>query len=288
MKHGYEHNDVNNNPGAPEDFFRQLQVPHAKSREEAWGKLEQRMGDVPLKRISDFRKRLLIAGMAAMIILLAGIFSIIRFYTTTVYCPRGTHLSHMLPDGSTVDLNADSKITYKPFWWRFSRELTFAGEGYFKVEKGKKFRVISEIGTTEVLGTSFNIYSRESEYKVTCLTGKVKVTSFSSAATILTPKLTAQINAKGEISLTTESKAGEANAWINNMFSFTSRPLATVLEEIGRQYDITVTLKTPVDFLYTGYFTKNRPAEETLNLVCTPFGLNFTRISEKEFVIIQN
>jgi len=72
------------------------------------------------------------------------------------------------------------------------------------------------------------------------------------------------------------------------MFSFTSRPLALVFNEIARQYGIRLTIKSSVDFLYTGYFTKNRPAEETLTLVCTPFGLNFARISEKEYEIFQN
>lgn len=288
MKHGYKHIEQGENPGAPEDFFRSLEVPFHGSREEAWEKLEQRIGNVPVRRISDFRKRLLMAGVAAIIILLAGIFSIMRFYTTTISCPRGTHLSQMLPDGSTVNLNAASEISYKPYWWRFSRELTFQGEGFFEVEKGRTFRVVSDNATTEVLGTSFNVFSREDEYKVTCFTGKVKVSSFTSATVVLTRDQSASVTNSGEIIMTGESSVSETSSWINNMFSFRSRPLAVVLDEIGRQYDVEITLKTPVDLLYTGYFTKNRPVEETLTLVCTPFGLNFARISENHFEISRN
>ena len=288
MKHGYEHNEKGTNPGVPEDFFRRLEVPRDSSREEAWAELDKKLREAPVRKISDFRKKILIAGIAAAIILLAGVLSLMRFYTKEIICPRGEHLTCILPDGSTVELNAASEISYKPYWWRFKRDLKFSGEGYFKVEKGKKFSVISEQATTEVLGTSFNIFSRNNEYKVTCFTGKVRVASFSSAETVLTPDQSASVTATGDIILTGEASASEANSWINNMFSFRSRPLAVVLEEIARQYDVAIITKTPVDFLYTGYFSKNRPVEETLTLVCTPFGLKFARISENHYEISRN
>lgn len=288
MKHNYDHIDQHNNPGVPEDFFRKLEVPYERSREEVWGSLANRMADKPAGKIVAFNSRRLIYAAAAVIILLAGVVSLLRFYTTTVYCPSGQHLSYNLPDGSTAALNAETKLSYKPLWWRFSREMTLEGEAFFEVERGKKFTVFSQIGRTEVLGTSFNIYSRDNEYKVTCLTGKVKVISFASAEAVLSPEQAAQINSKGGIAISREVKASDSHAWTNDMFSFTSRPLALVLHEIGRQYDVSITLKSPVDYLYTGYFTKNRPLEETLTLVCTPFGLTFAKISEKEFEISQN
>jgi len=61
-----------------------------------------------------------------------------RFYTQTITVPKGHHLVAQLPDGSTVDLNADTKLSYHPYWWRFARTVNFEGEGFFKVKKGKK------------------------------------------------------------------------------------------------------------------------------------------------------
>jgi transmembrane sensor len=288
MKHVYDHIDPYNDSLHTDDFFRDLKIPYGKNREEAWVSIESKLSERPLTGTVIFTPRRMMYGIAATLILLAAIFSLLKFYTTSVYCPAGKHLSYHLPDGSSVQLNAESHFTYKPYWWRFSREVHFEGEGFFSVEKGKKFSVISAGGRTEVLGTSFNIYSRESEYKVTCITGKVRVVSFASAEVILGPEYTARVNASGEIIMTKEADSGESHSWINNMFSFTSRPLALVFNEIGRQYDVRITLKTPVDFLYTGYFSKNRTVEETLSLVCTPFGLTFARISENEFEILQN
>jgi len=284
MKQDYKYN----NPENQEELFKRVEVPFGKSKEESWADLEARLVEKPAGKLLQIRKRNLIYSVAATLLLLAGVFSLLRFYTNTVICPAGEHLAYQLPDGSMVQLNADSKITYHPYWWNFSREVRFDGEGFFEVEKGSRFRVISGAGTTEVLGTSFNIFAREGEYKVTCLSGQVKVTSFAKAEVVLSPDYSAQVSSTGEIIMTKEVSTADTHAWIDNMFRFTSKPLGQVLQEIERQYSVRVTMKSPADLTYTGFFSKNRPLEETLTLVCTPFGLNFAKISEKEYVISQN
>jgi transmembrane sensor len=123
--------------------------------------------------------------------------------------------------------------------------------------------------------------------KVTCLTGKVKVISFSSDEAVLSPDYQASIDSDGNITVTKDEEPGVSNAWINNMFKFTSRPLIQVLNEIGRQYNINILVKTSQDYSYSGYFFRDKPVEEVLTLVCKPFGLTFVRISEKEYEIFQ-
>jgi ferric-dicitrate binding protein FerR (iron transport regulator) len=289
MKHNYPHIDPDNHPeGAPGDFFQGLEVPFEKTKDEAWAELEKKLAEKPAAKLRTIGSYRLATGVAASLLLMAGILSILRFYTKTVYCPAGQHLSYNLPDNSTVELNADSKMTFRPLWWRFSRKINFEGEGFFRVEKGRKFEVVSGIGRTEVLGTSFNIYSRDNEYKVACMTGKVRVISFTSEEVVLGPEYEASINKEGKIAVRKEANTSESPAWTGNMFNFKARPLVQVLNEIGRQYDVKIEIKTESEYYYTGYFSKNRPLEETLALVCKPFGLTFTRISDKEYEIFQN
>ena len=289
MKHNYNHIDSNSDPvKTPDDFFGKLEVRYEKSREDAWSELDARLSEKPATRLFAFSSHKLSFGIAAAVLLLAGIFSLLRFYTTAVYCPPGQHLSYILPDHSSVEMNADSRMTFQPLWWWYSREIKFEGEGFFEVEKGQKFEVISETGRTEVLGTSFNIYSRDREYKVNCITGKVKVISLTSEEVILSPEYEAKINSEGNIEVRKETKTGVSKAWVNNMFNFTARSLAQVFDEIGRQYDVTVVYKALPDYSYTGYFSKDRTVEEVLTLVCKPFGLTFVRISEKKYEIFQN
>lgn len=272
----------------PEIFFRNIDIPYEKTREEVWAALNEKLTEKPSPKILVFSSYKLAFRIAAAVILLAGIFSVLRFYTTTISCPTGQHLSYTLPDGSTIEMNADSRMAFNPLWWRFARKLNFEGEGYFMVEKGKKFEVVSDFGSTVVLGTSFNIYSRDSEYKVTCITGKVKVISFTSDEAVLSPEYEARVDSDGNIVVWKDTNTGVSNAWINNMFNFNARPLIQVFNEIGRQYDVTIMFKTKLDYSYTGYFSKDRPVEEVLTLVCKPFGLTFARISEKEYDIYQN
>lgn len=289
MSKNKRHIDLNLSPvNKPGGFLQKVEIPYKKTREEAWAELDEKLTEKPSPKFLIFSSHKVIFSVAAAILLLAGVFSLLRFYTSTVTCPEGQHLSYVLPDGSKIELNVDSKIAYHPLWWRFSRKLDFEGEGYFQVEKGKKFEVVSAFGRTEVLGTAFNIYSRENEYKVTCMTGRVKVTSFKSKVAILSPNIEASVNSDGIIIVQRNLKPEENNAWVNNMFNFTARPLGEVFKEIARQYGIRIILNAGADYMYTGYFLKDKPVEEVLTLVCKPFGLTFARVSEKEYKIFQN
>jgi len=285
----YNYIDLNiNSVNPPQGFLQQMEIPFKKNREEVWATLDEKLTRKTAPKIFVFSSYRLIIGIAATILLLAGILSLLRFYTTTISCPAGQHLSSNLPDGSTIQMNADSKMSFKPLWWKFARRINFEGEGYFEVKKGKKFEVASKTGRTEVLGTSFNIYSRDREYKVTCLTGKVKVISFTSEEAVLIPDYEASVNTDGSIEVSKDQDAMGSNAWINNMFKFNARPLIEVLNEIGRQYNVTILFKANQDYSYTGYFSKDKTVEDVLTLVCKPFGLTFVRNSEKEYEIFQN
>ena len=45
MKHDYNHIDLNANPGAPDEFFRRLEIPYNKSREEVWETLNKKLDE---------------------------------------------------------------------------------------------------------------------------------------------------------------------------------------------------------------------------------------------------
>jgi ferric-dicitrate binding protein FerR (iron transport regulator) len=213
---------------------------------------------------------------------------VMRYHTVTTTAGDGQLLSCSLPDGSKVELNAGSTLAYHPYWWSFSRNLEFEGEGYFEVEKGKRFRVGSAKGTTEVLGTSFTIYARADEYRVACLTGKVRVESAAGEKTVLIPGHSANIESDGSITIGIIENSKAAASWIKGMFSFNARPLRLVLEEIQRQYGIAVSFEDNGEYRFTGYFAKEKPVEEVLELVCKPFGLNFVKHSDTAFEILKN
>src|SRR5690606_5319588 len=97
----------------------------------------------------------------------------------SITTPRGGQFSVVLPDGSRVWLNADSKLKYPTSFQGDSRIVELIGEGYFEVERDEKrpFRIKSNDQVVTVLGTKFNInsYDDERSMRTTLLEGSVQV-----------------------------------------------------------------------------------------------------------------
>ena len=266
-------------------FFPKVEIPYEKSTEDIWNLMEDKLAEKPEPRIVRFYPKRIGFGIAAAILLLLGIASILRFYTRTIECPRGQHVQHVMPDGSTVEMNAESFLAYHPYWWHVSRKIDFEGEAFFEVTEGKSFEVLSENGKTIVLGTSFNIFSRGKSYKVSCLSGNIKVISNTHKDVILSPNYKAEIVQNGEIKVQKLKEPALEITWTRNMFLFTASPLPDVFKEIERQYNIRIITATSANHIYTGNFSKDNSIETVLDLVCKPFGLSFVKTSDNEYQI---
>lgn len=101
------------------------------------------------------------------------------------------------------------------------------------------------------------------------------------------PDESASINTDGHIIVTRVQQQFPSNSWMNGMFSFLARPLGYVLDEIERQYDVKIHWEDQDgrQKLYTGYFSRDLPLEEVLELVCKPFGLTFAANPDGSFGI---
>lgn len=215
---------------------------------------------------------------AAVIAVLLSVSSFSYLYTKSVVTKASEHLSATLPDGSVIELNAASKVTYKPFWWKIDRKLQLDGEAFFKVKKGKSFTVESSRGRTTVLGTSFNVFARSERYKVTCYTGKVRVVSiYSGHTTDIVPNESAEINTDGSIALHKVKSIDNDIMWMNDMFIFTSTPIQYVFEEIERQYNTKIVVTAKLNKIYSGNFERSRSVEEVIKMVCLPLGLSYEK-----------
>lgn len=245
----------------------------SKSKDEIWNDMFEELEDTPkVIQMQPRRKPVwmyVAAAVAAIVILLP---SIAFLYTKSETAGRGSHLAVVLPDGSKVELNAESKITYKPLWWKISRNVELQGEAYFEVEKGSKFDVRSGDYTVSVLGTSFNIFARADKYSVTCLTGKVSVAD-KATSVVLTPNMQAMID-NHQLKTAAIENTQEAISWKDGKFIFVSVPLVEVIQEIERQYDINVLPQSNLDYLYSGNFTKEQKPDDVLKIVGKPFGID--------------
>ena len=244
-----------------------------KSKDEIWDAvfsgIDEAESASKIKRLS-FWQYAAVAVIAFMVV--SGAFAYL--YTATETSVRGAHLAVTLPDGSSVNLNAESELKYKPYWWFASREVSLKGEACFEVKSGSKFTVKSGANAVRVLGTSFNIFARTGKYSVTCLTGKVEVT-VNGDNILLTPNM--QVNLRnGKLEVTENNDAVQSIGWAQNRFVFIGVSLADVVQEIERQYDIHVTASSKLDCLYTGNFSKTKEPEDALEIIGKPFGITFS------------
>jgi len=283
MKENQQHTNLNAVDQTSNAFFKGGKFAWTKSADEVWSSIESEIEEQP--RIRFLNSNFVKMAVAASMILLVSLGIFMKLYKIQIQTSAGQHLSAELPDHSRIEMNAESKISYHPYWWIISRNVEFEGEACFEVQKGRNFAVKSAIGTTQVLGTSFNIFARDDQYKVTCLSGKVRVTVQNGAQVVLSPNDKAELQTNGQLKVSQSIEVYPEVSWKENVFIFTAVPIHQVFAEIERQYGMKFDLPVGDASLYTGNFSKDQNIEEILNYVCPALGLKYIRKSGVEFKI---
>jgi len=195
-------------------------------------------------------------------------------FDTSVQTPFAKVENIMLPDGSEVVVNADSKIQYDVKSWKKNRVVSLEGEGFFTVEKGSQFTVRTKNGSVHVLGTSFNVYNRNNQLSVHCETGKVSVRS-AGEETILTPQQSVMVANRQHILNENVADSERRSTWRNGIFVYKAAILIDVKTELERQFGIRISMdKSLNDLLYTGSF-KRSIMKTALTEVFYPLDLKF-------------
>ena len=261
-----------------------LVVPTRKSKEQAWQSILGKIERYPeAKTIPLLQVALQVAASFILMVTLGGSIWIWGFSEVTIYCPKGQHITAILPDSSQIKLNADTRIAYNKALWYANRKVYINGEALFNVKKGKQFDVVADIATTSVLGTTFDVYARNEKVKVSCIEGCVSVKNNSSNDKVI---LTAGHNTQAthnKIASPAESIKNDDVSWSSGEFFFNKIKLEEVLDEIERQFNVEIIYSSTEQRFYTGYFN-NKDLNDALMLVCIPMNVNFT-MTEKTIKI---
>lgn len=215
-------------------------------------------------------------GMAASLLLLFGIFQWFNSSTTvqSMASAVGEFKEIVLPDGSKVSLNALSTLEFNEKIFLKDRTLHLNGEAFFEVKKGSTFTVHTEQGSVKVLGTSFNVNTRNG-LKVDCFTGKVAVKNLTNKEVILTKGKGVHFTNSNEKKY--EFTGDSAIKWKSGIFEFEGATLSTVLDELERQYGVTVQTTDEIrSKIYNGFFTKDN-LENALYSICWPMNLESSK-----------
>lgn len=151
--------------------------------DDAWEKVKGRINDaetpvVPINRT----KKQMYWGVAAMIVVLLGVFSILKMTSGIEQITVVAEVSGLvdeLEDGSVVTLNANTSLVYPEAFGDDERRVELKGEAFFDIERNEEKPFIIELpqeNYVKVLGTSFNIKANENDslIEVYVHTGKVE------------------------------------------------------------------------------------------------------------------
>ena len=269
-------------PRAPSPNGRRLDADRAADRPRARRR--------PSRPDRAGRRRWAWAVAVALILVLAG--GWLWRQPVTVTAPTGQQRTATLPDGSTVELNSGTTLSYRrgfqawPLVDAERRTVRLEGEAFFRVDEASRpFVVETATAQVAVEGTRFNVRARpgaDSTTEVTLTAGRVQVSARRA------PDQAVVLNRQG---LRTRVRATDAApsppepaqtdyvlAWRQDGFAVSERPLTEVLHELERRYDTTLRLHdsvrrttAPVSL----YYPNPTGLTDILRDLCTALDLNF-------------
>lgn len=192
-----------------------------------------------------------------------------NFSDIVVEAPLGSKTKLTLPDGSTVWLNAGSKMVYSQGFGVSDRRLAFQGEGYFEVEKNDEmpFQVQTHDVNVTVVGTKFNFrnYPEDEEVVVELLEGKVALENQLKEESVryLSPNEKMVLHkATGKMDIIS-AKVKEATLWTENILLFDEDLLPDIVRELERSYHVQIEIENE-DLKQTRFYGQFNQLEQNI------------------------
>jgi len=186
-----------------------------------------------------------------------------------------------LPDGSVITLNAHSTIVYPARFNSNIRPVSLHGEAFFKVtpDKTKPFIIKVNDVKVSVVGTSFNIKSRDGKTEVIVETGIVKVNEHKNSVE-LNPGEKATI-VKGILSKE-QNKGKLYNFYLTRQLVCDKTPLLELVQTLNEIYGahITIANKSLESLPITTTF-QGQSLDEILGVIGDTFKITVVRNNQQ-------
>jgi ferric-dicitrate binding protein FerR (iron transport regulator) len=156
----------------------------------------------------------------------------------------------MLSDSSVVILNPSSALYSVKSYSTGKREVFLEGNGFFKVKKmsaDRSFIVHAGTQSVIVLGTQFNVNTREGDVEVALTSGSVKVTSDDQETAPEVMKPGDKLNYKASDNKYQKSSVDPLlySPWIQGEWRFRNTPLGEIATIISEYYNIGIRFNNP-------------------------------------------
>lgn len=149
---------------------------------------------------------------------------------------RNNVITHILPDGSTVQLNINSSISYSNNFGK-ERKLELTGEAFFNVKHNANipFTVYANNVSIRDLGTSFNVKYKSGYLEVIVETGVVKV-SKETASIVLKQHEMIHVSLADKKLIKQSTDDLLYRYYRNNRFELNNTPLSHIVSVFNEIY----------------------------------------------------
>ena len=194
---------------------------------------------------------------------------------------RNERINVSLPDGSLINLNANSTIEYPESFSKKNRDVNLKGEAFFSVARDAlhPFVIRTANATVTVLGTKFDVCSRGKLTKVFVKEGKVNLANDKSDPKSV--KLTSGqmgLIIKDEAPVTENAGFNYLPGWINGKLEFNRTRISAVLKEVERFYNVKIKIEDAGlnNLTLTGTF-ENTNVDSVLTMICLAADLKYEK-----------
>lgn len=184
-----------------------------------------------------------------------------------------------LPDGSVVTLNSHSTLIYPEKFTGKIRPVTMLGEAFFKVtpDKTKPFIIRVNGVTVRVVGTSFNIKSRDGKTQVIVETGIVNVSEKKKSVN-LNPGEKVFVTGKDGLQTKESIKGRLYNYYATHELVCDETPLHELVSSLNEVYDAHIVIgnKAIASLPITTVF-KDQSLDQVLLVISETFKIKVER-----------
>ncbi|HRP56449.1 FecR family protein [Agriterribacter sp.] len=185
---------------------------------------------------------------------------------------KGSKTNLVLPDGTKVWVNADTKLIYDKEFGNNAREVALTGEAYFDVVKDKTrpFIIHTSAVQVKVLGTTLNVrsYPTEKTTETTLIKGSVEVTLNTNPQKKVILKPNEKVVVENTDAVLPEQPVDTVNVrkqsapmvinpvhfdkkdqevyetmWVKNKLAFDETPFDKMIAELERWYNVQIIVK---------------------------------------------
>lgn len=190
--------------------------------------------------------------LAAAIVLLVLSFSLYQYFApekdyNAVFATLDKPNSFLLPDGSIIKLNKNTRVNVLKLNKNERRLKLEAGEALFEVIHNETpFSVETNQGQINVTGTVFNVKIQgENKTRVSLLGGKINFESKTEIIELIPGQTLDVVNGKIDVVLN-----NNPIAWQNHQLAFSNEELSTIILKLNEYYN--------VNFIYPEKLSKEK------------------------------